>query len=70
MSKAARQTKRRRRSGGRTPNYINGEWTGPDVWTTGNGEPSAARLMAEKLGYDWQRSRIKKLFGTEDLRAP
>ena len=58
MSKAARQTKRRyRTSGGHVPDYIGGGWTGPDVWTTGSGQPSAARLMAEKLGYDWQRSQ-------------
>lgn len=56
------RTRRKRGRGGRVPNWINGKWTGPDVWTTGNGEPSAARRYAEKLGYDWQADRLRELF--------
>jgi hypothetical protein len=41
-------TKRRRR-GGAPKDWTNGVWQGPDVWTRANGEPSAARLVAEAL---------------------
>ncbi len=44
---------KRRRQGGAPTDWINRVWTGPDVWTRANGEPSAARLIAERLGYDW-----------------
>lgn len=53
MVRQGRPTRRKRPCGGRIPNYDRGRWTGPDVWTTGNGEPSVARLYAERLGYDW-----------------
>jgi hypothetical protein len=49
-----RPGRRRARQTGVVPDWIDGQWTGPDVWTTGSGQPSAARYFREKLGYDWR----------------
>lgn len=58
MSKASRKLRRKQRRD-EQPDWLGGRWTGPDVWTRANGRPSAARLIAERLGYDWQRGLTK-----------
>lgn len=62
-----RPGRRRRRYSGEIPNYINGKWTGKDVWTTGTGEPSAARMVAIRMGYDWEGyQKVVDLLGIDE----